>query len=72
MHLDACPRVLRTKFNLLFWSSVYFIGQIVTGVLVILDNLLFPELDLYPVRLIISFASILALLYGLMFMREEV
>ncbi|MBL8018585.1 MAG: hypothetical protein JNM27_02885 [Leptospirales bacterium] len=62
----------RTKFNLLFWSSVYFFGQIVIGVLVILDNFVFPEFSLYPFRLIISFVSIVSLLYGLIFMREEI
>lgn len=61
----------RTNFNLLFWSGLYFVGQLIACALVILDRFVFADVDLYPLRLSINFVSICALLYGLIFMRQE-
>ena len=61
----------RSGYNLLLWSGIFFIGQVVNGILVIVDIFVFPDVDLRIGRLIIVFISVLALLYGLIFMREE-
>lgn len=56
--------------RLLFWSSLCFVGLTLTNLLVILDRILFPDVDLLLWRLVSQLTSLSLLLYGLIW-REE-
>jgi hypothetical protein len=53
--------------RLLFWSGLCFAGLAGTNVLLVLDQLAWPEVDLLQTRLWISLAALLLMLYGLIF-----
>ena len=55
----------RSKARLLFWSAVCFAFLTLNNVLIAVDLLLLPELDLFALRNLSSLAGISALLYGL-------
>jgi hypothetical protein len=56
---------LATRFRLLFWSGLCFIGVAFNNVLLIFDKLIVPEASLTTVRLTVSLLSLLPLMYGL-------
>ena len=56
---------LRTRFRLLMWSAVCFGGLTANNVLLILDRLVFTEVDLSTWRFAITLASVILLLCGL-------
>lgn len=51
--------------RLLLWSAICFCGLAISNLLVFVDLVLLPQVDLYPLRLITATASMLILLYGL-------
>ena len=55
----------RAKKRLLFWSAVCFFGLSVSGALVFVDLVLFPNIDLYTLRLGISLVSMAMLIFAL-------
>lgn len=55
----------RTRTKLLFWSCVGFAGLAVNNVLVYVDLVLVPAIDLSVLRTAAAAAGILSLLYGL-------
>ncbi|MTV38370.1 DUF5985 family protein [Duganella radicis] len=57
----------RNRVRLLFWSGLCFIGMSVNNILLVLDKLVFPEIDLLPVRLISALAALMLLLFGLIY-----
>jgi hypothetical protein len=61
---------LRTRFRLLLWSGLCFGGLTVNNVLLLLDRLVFIELDLSLWRLSIALLSMLVLLAGLILERD--
>jgi ABC-type iron transport system FetAB permease component len=54
-----------TKGRLLFWSTCCFLSLAVTNVLLYLDLVVFPNIDLSTVRNAITLAGMMMLLYGL-------
>ena len=60
----------RTKNLLLFWRGLCFCGLMASNVLLILDKLVVPDLDLRPLRLLVTAASMGLLLYGLIYRSE--
>lgn len=51
---------------LLFWSALCFAGLSLSNVLLVIDKLVLPtEVDLTPIRLVITLASVLLLVFGL-------
>jgi hypothetical protein len=57
---------LRTRSELLFWSSVCFVGFTVNNVLLFVDEVLYPDsLDLTVPRAASAFVAVLALVIGL-------
>lgn len=54
-----------TRFRLLLWSGLCFIGLAANNVLLVLDRLVFTEVDLSTWRLLVALVAILFLLYGL-------
>jgi hypothetical protein len=50
---------------LLFWSALCFAGLTVSNVLLVIDKLVLPDVDLSPFRLAITLAALLLLIFGL-------
>jgi hypothetical protein len=51
--------------QLLLWSGLCFAGLTLVNVLVFVDLVVFPEIDLYTLRLLATLVSMALLLYGL-------
>ena len=60
----------RGRHRLLLWSGLCFVGLTLSNILVFIDLVLFPNVDLCPVRLVVSAASVLVLLLGLLWEGE--
>ena len=60
----------RTGHRLLFWSGWSFVAMTVNNLFLMLDKVVFPDLDLLPVRLVSALVSMLLLLYGLIYEKE--
>jgi hypothetical protein len=56
---------LRSHYRLLLWSALCFTGLTLSNIFLMLDKLIFPDVDLLPLRLIASLVALLPLLYGL-------
>jgi hypothetical protein len=59
------------KNILLFWSGVFFLIQTLNNILLMLDKVVFQNIDISVVRHLIALTAIATLLYGLI-MRTEV
>lgn len=56
---------VRNSHKVLFWSGLCFVGLSVSNVLLVLDRIVFPAVDLSVWRLVAALGGILLLLYGL-------
>lgn len=57
--------------RLLLWSAVCFFGLAVNNLLVFVDLVLLPNVNLYLLRLAIATASMVLLLYGLIWEGQQ-
>lgn len=55
----------RRKTELLFWSGLAFAGLTLNNLLLVLDKLVLPDVDLSTLRNIVALVAMLILLYGL-------
>jgi len=55
----------RSRYQLLLWSGLCFVGLTLNNILLIVEKLIVPEQDLAIVRSVTALASIMVLLYGL-------
>ena len=53
------------KRKLLLWSALCFSGLALSNLLVFIDLILLPRIDLYPLRLCVTAVSMFLLLFGL-------
>jgi hypothetical protein len=60
----------KNRYRLLFWSSLCFAGLSVNNLLLILDRVVFPSVDLSTWRLLAALLALLPLLYGLIWEDE--
>lgn len=60
----------RTGHRLLFRSGLCFVGLTLNNILLTLDKLVFPETDLLTWRLATGLASLMLLLFGLIYEKE--
>lgn len=60
----------RTRYRLLFWSALCFVGLTVNNLLVVLDRVVFPDVDLLLFRLLSTLIALLLLLFGLIWEEE--
>jgi hypothetical protein len=60
----------RTRHRLLFWSGSCFAVMTVNNILLVLDKLVLPDVDLYLARLITALIAVSLLLYGLIYEKE--
>jgi ABC-type nickel/cobalt efflux system permease component RcnA len=54
----------RTRSRLLFWSALCFGLLAVVNFVVVLDMLVYPEIDFRPLRLWLSLVAVAVLLFG--------
>lgn len=57
--------------RLLLWSAVCFFGLATSNLLLFVDLVLLPNIDLYLIRLLIAAGSMLILLYGLIWEGQQ-
>lgn len=60
----------KTRVHLLFWSALCFAGLTASNMLLVLDRLVFLEVDLTTPRLAAALAGLLLLVFGLVWERE--
>lgn len=60
----------RTRSRLLMWSALCFVLLAAANLFVVLDMLVFPDVDLRPVRLWLSLAAVSVLLFGFIWDEE--
>ena len=65
MRRAAAARLTRSRTRLLLWSGLCFVGLVVNNVVLLLDLVIFPNVDLSLARGTIALASVAMLLYGL-------
>ena len=51
--------------KLLLWSGICFLGLALSNFLIFVDLIVFPNTDLYPLRLATAAVALFVLLYGL-------
>lgn len=56
---------LRTRSTILFWSGLCFAGLTLSNAVLILDKVVFPDVDLSPWRGWSTLLSVSLLIYGL-------
>jgi hypothetical protein len=56
---------LRSRLRLLLWSAICFVGLAISNLLVFIDLIMLPEVDLYLARLAAAAMAMMILLYGL-------
>jgi hypothetical protein len=61
----------RVRKRLLLWCGLCFAGLMMSNGLLILDLFLLPGESIYPLRLSVAAASMMAMLYGLIFESEQ-
>jgi Family of unknown function (DUF5985) len=60
----------RTRYKLLLWGGVCFLGLTLNNGLLVVDNQVFPDVNLFTWRLVLALASMLVLLYGIIWDKE--
>jgi Family of unknown function (DUF5985) len=60
----------KTRYRLLFWCSVFFSIAALNNVFLVVDKLMFPEIDLSPYRYGVALIGLFILLPGLILERE--
>jgi hypothetical protein len=58
------------RYRLLLWSSLCFAGLAVNNVLLVVDKLMLPQIDLSTLRTLVSLLSMMVLLYGLIWDKD--
>lgn len=60
----------RSGYRLLFWSGLCFVGLSVNNVLLVLDKVVLPLVDLTTWRLVAALMAVVLLLFGLIWEEE--
>jgi len=60
----------RSRYRLLLWSGLCFVGLTLNNLLVVLEKVLLPIIDLSTPRLVVALLAMLVLLYGLIWDAE--
>ena len=61
---------LRVRSRVLLWSALCFGGLMLSNAVLVLDKLVYTEIDLHPVRLCVTLISLLLLLFGLLYSND--
>lgn len=57
----------RSRYRLLLWSGLCFVGLTINNLLLVMDKLIFPVADLSAWRSMVALLAMVVLLYGLIF-----
>lgn len=57
----------RSRYRLLFWAGLCFVGATLNNLLLVADKVIFPDVDLLTLRLVVALLALVFLLYGLIF-----
>jgi uncharacterized protein DUF5985 len=62
----------RSRYKLLLWGGLCFLGLTLNNALLVVDKLVFPEpeINLFTWRLVTALVAMLVLLYGIIFDAE--
>jgi len=60
----------RTRYRLLFWRGACFAVMTLNNLFLLLDKIVFPNIDFVPARLISALVATCLLLYGLIYEKE--
>lgn len=60
-----------SRRRLLLWSAICFVGLAISNLLVFVDLVLLPDVNLYLLRLITAAAAMVILLYGLIWEGQQ-
>lgn len=60
----------RSRYKLLLWGGLCFAGLTLSNGLLVIDKLVLPDVDLSSWRHLLTLASLMILLYGLIFDSE--
>jgi hypothetical protein len=60
----------KTRVQLLLWSGLCFVGLTASNVLLVLDRIIYPNIDLSSARLAMALVGLLLLLFGLIWENE--
>jgi len=60
----------RSRYRLLLWSGMCFAGLTLNNLLLVLDKVLLPDVDLSVWRSAVALAAMATLLYGLVWKAE--
>src|SRR5262245_41355521 len=60
----------RSRYRLLLWSGLCFAGLTANNLLLVIDKLVLPDVDLSTWRLIVALLAMMVLLYGLIWDTE--
>lgn len=55
----------RSRYKLLLWSGLCFAGLTLSNILLVVDKIILPLVDISPYRYAMSLISMAVLLYGL-------
>lgn len=62
---------IQTRARLLLWSSLCFLGLAANNLVLVLDRIVFPDVDMYLIRLVTAVVSLSLLVFGLIWDVEE-
>lgn len=60
----------RSRYKLLLWGGLCFLGLTLNNALLIVDKLVFPYMNLFSLRLAAALAGMVILLYGIIWDAE--
>jgi Family of unknown function (DUF5985) len=61
----------RSRYKLLLWGGLCFLGLTLNNALVVADRLIFPQVNLLTWRLVVALVSMMVLLYGIIWDAER-
>lgn len=61
---------LKTRTRLLFWSAISFACLAINNFFVVGDMILFPDINLLPMRYVAAFAAVCTMIYGFIWETE--
>lgn len=56
-----------TRYRLLLWSGLCFAGLAMSNLVLVIDKLMFTQINFGPYRLLITLVALMLLMYGLIF-----
>jgi hypothetical protein len=60
----------RSRYKLLLWGGLCFLGLTLNNSLLVVDKLLFPDANLFTWRLVVALVAMMVLLYGIIWDAE--